>query len=264
MKILNFMAIAAITLACIACGKQQESRKENVEAKKQLQGIWIDEDEEDVAFRIKGDSVFFPDSAALPARLSVRGDTILLQGASTVGYPIVKLSPHLLVFISQNGEQVRLVKTNDKSYARLFEHPKSTATVINQKHVVKHDTVLVVNDKRYHSYVQVNPTTYKVIKAGYIENGVEVGNAYYDNIIHLGIYQGTAKIFSRNIMKGEFKGIINSQALSQTVFSDLVFDKTGKDGFHYLAVLAVPDSMTSYVVEMIVSFDGKLHKSIHR
>ncbi len=56
---------------------------------------------------------------------------------------------------------------------------------LNQNTLIKRDTVVVRGDEKYHLYVQVNPTSYKVYKSSYNDDGVEVDNVYYDNIVNL-------------------------------------------------------------------------------
>ena len=260
MNRLNIVFVV-FAMVCIGCGngQRQKTEQEDLTAKKGLQGVWLDGDGEDVFFRIKGDSVYFPDSTSMPMRFIVRNDTFYLCGANRIAYPISKRTPHLFVFTNQNGEQIRLVKSDDKSYLHIFNRQNTTLS-INQNRIVKRDTIVSFNDKRYHCYVQVNPTTYKVIKASYNDNGVEVDNVYYDNILHLSIFQEGNKVFSRNVLKREFSKVLSNEILSQTVFSDLSLNKIDKAGFHYIATLAIPDTMTSYLVEMVVSFNGKVSK----
>ena len=257
---MNKLSILTICVAllCIACGNKNKSvpEEQDLAAKKALQGVWVDEEDDDVAFRIKGDTVYFPDSTSMPVYFMMKRDSFILCGANRVAYPVVKHTPHLFVFVSQNGEQVRLVKGDDAAYMQMFS-PRKTAVAINHHKLLKQDTVVVFNDERYHSYVQVNPTTYKVVKASYNDDGVEVDNVYYDNIIHLGLYQGNRKIYSQNVLKSQFSSVVPAGALEQAVFSNLVFLRMDKEGAHYNAVLAIPDSMTSYIVEFIVDYNGK-------
>ena len=55
---------------------------------------------------------------------------------------------------------------------------------------------------------------------------------------------------------------MSSQYLRQSVFSDMVYYKIDDEGVHYFAVLGIPNSSSSFMVEMIFSFDGKLVKRI--
>lgn len=251
----------------VACGQRGNDRKEevvqeNLEAKKNLQGIWLDDDGDDVAFRIKGDSVFFPDSTSMPAYFRVEKDSFVVVGGNTVKYHIVKQTPHLFVFVNQNGERVKLVKTDDESYLDLFA-PK-TFLAVNQNRIVKRDTVLYHGAEKYHCYVQVNPTTYKVVKSTFNDDGVEVGNVYYDNIVNLGVFNGARRLFSSDFRKQDFQKNIPSDILRQLVLSDITFNKANEEGMHFYAVLVIPETSISYIVELVVTYDGKIIKRIKK
>lgn len=237
-----------------------EEVKENTIAKKELQGIWINEDDEDVAFRIKGDTVYFPDTTSVPVYFRVEKDSFVLYGANKMRYPIIKRTKHLFEFINQNGEHMRLVKSNDSSYLKLFS--KRSVVSINQNRLIKKDTIVYYNEKKYHCYVQVNPTTYKVPKATFNDDGVEVYNIYYDNIIHFSLFCGAERIFSSNITKNDFSSQVAPQYLKQSVFSDMTFYKVDDEGIHYFAILGIPNSPSSFMVEMIFAYNGKLIKRI--
>ena len=125
MKKLPIATLFLLLLLCfMACGRKAKDANDNstqdYAAKKALQGVWIDEDDEDVVFRIKGDTVFFPDSTSMPVYFMVKQDTFVLCGANRVAYPIVKRTPHVFVFVNQNGEQVKVVKSDDSSYLLMF------------------------------------------------------------------------------------------------------------------------------------------------
>lgn len=262
-----FFLLIGLVLFFVACGQRGNDRKaevvqENLEAKKNLQGIWLDDDGDDVAFRIKGDSVFFPDSTSMPAYFRVEKDSFVVVGGNTVKYHIVKQTPHLFVFVNQNGERVKLVKTDDESYLDLFA-PK-TFLAVNQNRIVKRDTVLYHGAEKYHCYVQVNPTTYKVVKSTFNDDGVEVGNVYYDNIVNLGVFNGARRLFSSDFRKQDFQKNIPSDILRQLVLSDITFNKANEEGMHFYAVLVIPETSISYIVELVVTYDGKIIKRIKK
>lgn len=261
---LVFFLISFMT-AFVACGNRGDKAKtveEDLTAKKYLQGIWLDDDGDDVAFRIKGDTVYFPDSTSAPAYFRVERDSFVIVGGNTVKYHIVKQTPHLFVFVNQNGERVRLCKTTDNSYMEMFA-PKAVQSV-NQNRVVKRDTVLYHNNEKYHCYVQVNPTTYKVMKASYNDDGVEVDNVYYDNIINLSVYNGQRRIYSSDLRKSAFAKQVPAPFLQQAVFSDMTFLSVDGEGIHFLANLAIPDTNLSYMVEMVVKYNGQTVKRIRK
>ena len=155
-----------------AAAQKDVTVQEDSVAKQMLQGIWVDEDEQDVAFKAQGDSIFYPDSTSMPVRFQIIADTLVLHGASDVKYPILKQTRHLFVFRNQNGDEIRLVLSDDADDANFFsdKHPQP----LNQGKLIKRDTIVSFQNKSYHCYIQINPTTYKVIKSSWNDEGVEV------------------------------------------------------------------------------------------
>lgn len=257
---LALMVVLLCGLALLeGCGKKAnevQAPPEDTHAKELLQGIWLNEDDEDVAFRVKGDTIFYPDSTIQPVYFYVCSDTLVMKGAMEVKYPVVKQSAHLFVFKSQSGDVIKLVKTSDKSYLESFQ-PKQTVA-LNQNTLIKRDTIVGLGEDRYHLYVQVNPTSYKVLKSSLNDDGVQVDNIYYDNIVNLNVFHGATKIFSRDFRKKDFEKKIPAAFLKQAILSDIVYDGIDKDGVHYLAIVAMPDSYLSYQVKVTVSFSGRL------
>ena len=257
----NILLLACFLLGVAACGQKSEKKqpeiKEDTAAKKLLQGIWLDgDDEDDVAFRVKGDTIYYPDSTSRPVYFYIVGDTLVMKGANTSKYPIVNQAAHIFQFKVQNGDIVKLVKPDDQSYLQQFSHEQPVT--LNQNTLVKRDTVVNAGNEKLHLYVQVNPTTFKVYKSSYNDDGVEVDNVYHDNIVNVNIYQGSRKIFGRDFRKEDFKGQVPHEFLKQSILSDIVFRKVDADGVHYKVVLAMPDSSMSYQVEIIISLEGKM------
>lgn len=257
----NILLLACFLLGVAACGQKSEKKqpeiKEDTAAKKLLQGIWLDgDDEDDVAFRVKGDTIYYPDSTSRPVYFYIVGDTLVMKGANTSKYPIVNQAAHIFQFKVQNGDIVKLVKTDDQSYLQQFSHEQPVT--LNQNTLVKRDTVVNAGNEKLHLYVQVNPTTFKVYKSSYNDDGVEVDNVYHDNIVNVNIYQDSRKIFGRDFRKEDFKGQVPHEFLKQSILSDIVFRKVDADGVHYKVVLAMPDSSMSYQVEIIISLEGKM------
>ena len=224
----------------VGCGKKTQAAdapQEDKHAKQLLQGIWLNEDDEDVAFRVLGDTIYYPDSSSQPVAFAVYADTLVMRGASDVRYSIVKLAAHLFEFKNQSGDLIKLVKTADKSYLRSFEHQKNVE--LNQKTLIKRDTIVSHGDDKYHLWVQVD-------------------EVYYDNIVNLNVFHGAQKLFSRDFKKQDFSKNVPTAFLEQAVFSDLVFEEIDSAGIHYLAVLAQPNSSISYQVRVTISFAGHL------
>lgn len=258
----NFLHIITILLVVVAavCSCKQQDKPvvapaENLEAKKMLAGIWVDADEESVVFKISGDTIYYPDPTANPVEFKIVKDTMILQGNSVSKYPIIKMAAHLLEFKNQGGDIIKLVKSDNPVDAYQFK--RHDQVPLNQGKVVKTDTVVSYNDNRYHSYVQVNPTTYKVYRTSYNSEGMETENIYYDNIVHVSVYRGAAKVFSKDFRKDDFAETVPANMLKQCVLSDIKLIEASDDGLHYRAQLAIPDSPSSFMAELIISYDGK-------
>jgi len=225
-----------------------------------LQGIWVNSVEGDVAFRAKGDTLFYPDTTSMPVKFRIIGDTLELQDVDMVKYPVIKQTENLFQFRNQNGDVVSLKRSEDPVDAMSFR--RAIPHVLNQNKLIKKDTVIFWNSERYHIYTQVNPTTYKVIKTSYNDEGVEVSNVYYDNIINLAIFNGARRLYSSDFHKSAFKSHVPAEFLSQSVLSDMTFEKADADGLHSMAYLGIPDSQANFIVEVLVSWTGKMTLSV--
>lgn len=256
----RFCAVCLTGLALLAsCGQKQDKQaafQEDKRAKEMLQGIWLNDDADDVAFRVKGDTIYYPDSTSQPMYFYIYADTLVMKGANEVKYPIVKQAAHLFEFKNQGGDVIKLVKTSDKSYLGAFQQQQKVP--LNQKTLIKRDSVVAHGGEKFHVYVQVNPTSYKVLKSSFNDDGVEIDNVYYDNIVNVNIFHGASKLFSRDFHKKDFDGKVPAEFLRQAIFSDMVFDGIDEKGIHYLAILAMPDSSVSYQVKVSISFSGHL------
>lgn len=265
-KYTAFLCVGIVLAFLASCGGRDGNKNykidEDLTAKKNLQGIWLNDDDDDVAFRVKGDTVYFPDSTSAPTYFRIERDSFVLIGGNTVKYHIVKQSPHVFVFVNQNGERIKLMKTDDKSYLDLFVPSK--VLHVNQNTLLKKDTVVFNGNEKYHCYIQINPTTYKVAKASYNDDGVEVDNIYYDNIINLCVYNGERKLFSSDFKKQNFKREVPAGFLRQSVLSDITFENCSNDGLHFFAILAIPETSISYMVETIVGYNGKITMQIKK
>ena len=191
----------------------------------------------------------------MPARFKVIGDT-LYMGAD-IQYYIVKQSAHVLWIKNQVGETLKFVKSTDTS-KEVEEEFTEKPTVLALTEVLKRDTVVHFDGERYHLYVAINPTKYKVIKKTVNDDGLEVENVYYDNIIHLSIFKGAAQLFSRDFRKQFYEQKVPKTFLSQAILNNMEFNKVDAQGFHLNASVCMPYDASCYLVETLVSFDGKL------
>ena len=255
MKKLSYITLSlfSFSLYLISCGAKSEPA-ESTQAKELLQGIWVDDETEDVVFKVSGDSVYYPDTLSLPAYFRIVGDSLYIGNAH---YPIEKQSAHLFLFRNQSDELVKLRKSENPSDDASFEK-KAVQPLNPVTELQKTDSVVFYNGERYHWYIAINPTRYRVTKASYSQEGVEVETVYYDNIVHISIYQGNRRIYSSDIKKQVYGSLVSEEFLSQSVIGNMVFDHVDASGFHFQAQLGSPDSESYYSIDNTISFDGAL------
>ena len=255
-KVLYHIIIwGALVMTLAACGQHKPvaEQEESREAKQLLQGVWMEEGGELPVFQMKGDSVFYADSTSMPARFRVVGDTLYIGSANR--YLIEKHTEHLLWFRNQNGELMKFEKSDDEEMTLEMEQQKPQILSITA--VLKRDTVVFYDSQRYHLYIAINPTKYKVSRPTINDDGMEVENVYYDNIIHLSIFQGSTQLFSRDFRKQQFAEKVPAQILGQSILNNMEFSKVDANGFHFNVSVCVPDDASCYLIDQIVSFSGK-------
>lgn len=252
-----YLLAPLLSLALAGCGQKGGSMSqapESRQAKQLLQGVWADAESEDVVLKMEGDSVYFPDSTSMPAYFKVVGDSLYI-GASTA-YLIEKQTRHLLWLKSVTNERLRLVQVDADSPKETFRKGEEQIQALTE--VLKRDTVLMYKGQRYHLYIAVNPTKYKVVRQTLNEDGFNVENVYYDNIIHLSVFKGADQLFSRDFKKSFYQQKVPSLYLDQSVLNDMRIDGVADDGFHVHASLCTPGEASCYLVGHVVAFDGHL------
>ena len=250
-----FTLITLLLLLLAGCGKRGSStdrRDESRQAKALMQGVWMDQGSESVVFKIEGDSVYYPDSTSQTVYFYVVDDTLYIGKSSR--YHIEKQTEHMLWFQGQDGELVKLEKTDAENQDEAFEKPQ----ILTLTEVLKKDTVVMYNDQRYHLYIAVNPTRYKVVRHTLNDEGLDVENIYYDNIIHLSVFQGSRQLFSRDFRKNMYEKQVAERFLGQSILNNMDYEKVDGDGFHLNCSLCMPGDASCYLIEHVVSFDGKL------
>lgn len=242
-------------LGLVGCGQKNDadrSQPESRQAKQMLQGVWLDEESEELVFRVKGDSVFYPDTITMPAYFRIYDDSLYMNAAQ---YHILKQSPNAFWFENLNGDVVKLRKSTEKTDEQMFGKQKTK--VLRTTDMTRCDTIAYYDGQRYHCYIDISPTKYKVQHSSYNSGGVEVNNIYFDNIIHLSVYHGTDKLFSQDIRKQDYH-MVPQEFLEQAVLGNMTFHHVDKKGFHFHATLCIPDGASCYQVETTISHAGQL------
>ena len=223
-----------------ACGSKSKTEtrvvKEDREAMSLLQGVWQDEETEEVSFWVKGDTIFYPDSMSQPAPFVIADNQLVLL-STDAHYHIEKQTPHVFWFVNQSGDVVHLVKSEDPLPDELIRGEQQR--VMTYTEVVKQDSVVFFDNQRS-------------------DDGMEVDNIYYDNIMHVSLFRGADKLFSRDFRKQDYAAKVPAQFLSQSVLSNMEYAGVDARGFRFVATICIPDGATCYKAENLISFDGKL------
>jgi hypothetical protein len=257
------LLLSCLIASCLlaACGSRGQSEtssdgeQEDAQAKAMLQGVWVEDETDAISFWAKGDSIFYADSVSQPTRFAIIGDQLILY-STDVRYHIERQTENLFWFKNQNGDIVKLEKSMEPLPNEFSkgEHQR----ILTYTEVVKQDSVVMYDGNRYHWYIAINPTKYKVHTLAYNSDGVEVDNIYYDNIMHVSVFKGAHKFFSRDFRKQDYVQKVPEQFLQQSVLSNMEYSGVDADGFHFVATICIPEGATCYKAENIISFDGQL------
>ena len=250
-----------MTILLIACNntKKQNSleQSENVKAKELMQGIWIDDESDIPLLFIKGDTISYANSQSTPVYFIIIKDTLYTFGNELARYQIDKQTEYSFSFHSLADNIVKLHKSEDPNDSLAFSG-KPVEIIPIYTEVTQKDSVVFYNGIRYRAYVYINPSKIKVIKTTYSEEGISMDNIYYDNIMHICIYEGRKCLFSSDITKQMLENVISTDFLQQSILSEMNFKNVDRKGFHYQATVCIPESSVCNIADLSVSFDGKL------
>lgn len=245
-------AVMLLTAGC--SGGRQKSADESRQAKALMQGSWVSDDTEEMVFSVVGDTIYYADATTVPAYFRIVGDTLYV--GTTVRYHVDRQTENIIWMTTEGGEQLKLSKNLQQVSDSVVKAERQQYRPL--KEVIKKDTVVFLGGQRYHCYIAMNPTHYKVVKADVNDDGLMIEHVYYDNIAHISIFKGSDKLFSRDFRKQQYVGYVSREFLDYAILNDMTFVRCDEDGFHFVASLCVPDAPNSYLVDHIISIAGEV------
>jgi len=250
--------LMAVFAACSGNRNPQPlpQEKEDLGAKELLQGIWLDDETESPLMRVEGDTIYYADEQSIPVAFKIMRDTLYTYGNDTAYYKIDKQGVHIFRFHAITDDVIRLHKSDDLNDSVYFVRQELVIPTYTE--VTKRDSVVTYSSTRYHVYTYINPSTMKVVKTTYSEEGISMENVYYDNVMHICVYEGKKCLFGSDITKQMFGEVLPADFLEQSILSDTKFVKVDRNGFQYQAVLTIPETSIYSVVTMEVNFKGDL------
>ena len=255
------VVLAAMFSACGANQDKEALQEEDREAKEKLQGIWLDDNTEAAVLQVAGDTIYYADAAVAPVAFKIIGDTLTTYGARVNNYKIEKQGEYIFWFHSLVGDVIRLHRAENNADSLSFIHEQEVPVYTE---VIKKDSVVMYDNTRYRGYVYINPSRIKVMRPGVSEEGLSVDNVYYDNIIHICVYEGKRSLFAKDITRQMFKHVIPDDFLKWAILSDMDFMGVDAKGYHYQATVCLPDGASCYVVNITIDMDGKLSYELAR
>lgn len=238
--------------------KEEKHENENLEAKSFLQGIWMDDMTETPLFQIKGDTIYYVDESITPVSFKIIGDSLKTFGLQTSSYHIIKQEEFSFWIQSVVGDILKLSKI-DNELDSILAMQSSPVNQETSKERIQKDDVVYYNNVRYRGYVYINPTEIKVIQPGISEEGLEIENVYYDNIIHICVYEGKNRLFGKDIKKQDFQQLIPGEYYQRAILSDMNFIGVNEKGYQYQATVCVPNSVSCYLVDISIKFNGDIN-----
>ena len=130
------------------------------------------------------------------------------------------------------------------------------------KEVIQKDRIEFYKDVRYRGYVYINPSQIKVTRPTYSDEGFKMDNVYYDNVIHICVYEGKNKLFSKDVYKKDFSEVVPEEFLQWAILADMEFIGVNEKGYQYQATISIPDEITSYIVNLSISTDGNIQYTL--
>jgi hypothetical protein len=254
-KLLSTVLCVSLCWSCGQASQGDATPQEDLTAKATLQGVWLDADTEEPLLKVAGDTLYYADPNALPVAFKVLGDSLVTYGGIPLSYKLEIRNEFDVVLSSAQGDDIHLNKAEEAADSLAFLHNREVP-VYNE--VVKKDSVVSYDGARYRGYVYINPSSIKVTRPGMSDEGLGVDNVYYDNIIHICVYEGKKRLFSKDISKEMLSGVVPEGFLQGAVLSDMDFGGVDAKGYHYQATVCIPDGASCYLVNLTVDKDGKI------
>lgn len=261
---IGFLLLPVVLAGCgqQAAREQQEMQEADRQSHAYLQGVWVDNTTEVPVFRIEGDTVYYPDALRAASYFGVKGDTFTTYGGQVTAYYMERLSDGYLTLRSSGGDLISLYKSDNDSYDSLAFTPSDADIEPEEPQVIEKDSVVMFEGTRFRGYVYINPSQIKVIRSGISQEGMSVDNIYYDNIIHICVYKGKQRLFSKDISKPMFSSVIPENFLKVSILEDMDFMGVNEDGYKYRATVGDPEGTACYYVDLLVDNDGNIDYKI--
>lgn len=258
--VLGLSALLAVQSCRPHSGEATEERQDR-EAKRLLQGVWLNADDGTPALLVRGDSLFYAEANSLPARVWVYQDSLYVQSSTLRRYRITKQAEHLLKFNNVNGEEVKLTKGGATASQSAFAQTQTYA--MNLTRVVDEDTLATLEGQPdVECRLHTEPASDRMAKAVYNDLGMEVDNMYLDNVGTVSLGRSGAEYYTHSFRKAEFASLVPRDFMSTAILRELSYSHRTATAVFVDAIIGIPDAETCYVVELKINDRGQLFKRL--
>ena len=258
---MRYAIIPCLLFLLCCCTNKKETdlleRVEDLKAKELLQGIWVDDENDIPWMRVEGDTIYFVDPLHVPVYFKIIKDSLYTFGNEVGHYRIDQQSESAFCFHALSNYAIKLYKSENLDDSLAFYGKKHEPIPIYTE-VTQRDSILFYNNIRYRAYVYINPSTIKVIKTTYSEEGLSLDYVYFDNIIHICVYRGKDCLYANDISRKMFVDMIPDELLKASILSEMNIMGVDRTGFKYQAIVCIPESYECRFIDLTVGFDGKL------
>ena len=182
-----------------------------------------------------------------------------MQGQNLNGYKILKQTNAFFSFNNQNGDEVNLFRSSNKDLMASFGYHVYAMNLFDKS---GSDTIVSTDMGFYDCQIRTCTTSERVIKSTYNDNGIEVDNAYLDNVSTLTLRSRDSVVYKHDFLKQEFSNYIPRDFIAHCILRNLEFDRADRKALFFNATIGIPDASSGYVVEVRITPDGKMSKRL--
>ena len=201
-------------------------------------------------------------SGSLPVAFRIIKDSLITYGTEPTSYYIVKQNEYMLWLQSDMGGIIKMNRADESESIHSVNFHVQTKEPEPTKEVIQKDRIEFYKDVRYRGYVYINPSQIKVTRPTYSDEGFKMDNVYYDNVIHICVYEGKNKLFSKDVYKKDFSEVVPEEFLQWAILADMEFIGVNEKGYQYQATISIPDEITRYIVNLSISTDGNIQYTL--
>ena len=132
------------------------------------------------------------------------------------------------------------MRSDDKGMVKEFYQYRPYA--LNIFRTIDRDTIGEGKGLNYTCKIHIEPTSDRIIKSTYNNEGIEVDNMYLDNEARLKVTLGSEEIYSHSFRKQEFSAYVPEDFMSKSIIRDILYSHADTSAVFFDAIIGIPDA----------------------